>query len=66
MVQHFSSLPFLPSSVPSQCLWYNKYIKIDFKTIFSSSLSAKGIKFLGQFFQNNQQVKKWDEVINGI
>ena len=66
MVKHFSSLLFLPSSVASQCLWHNKYIKIGFKTIFSSSLSAKGINFLGQFFQNNQQVKKWNEVINGI
>ena len=41
--KHFSSLPSLPLSVASQCLWDNKYIKIDDKTIFSSSLSAKGI-----------------------
>ena len=46
----------------SQCLWYNEYIKIDNKTIFRSSLSAKGINFLGQLFQNNQQIKKWDEL----
>ena len=26
-------------------------------TIFSSSLSAKGINFVGQFFQSNQQIK---------
>ena len=41
----------------AQCLWHNKYIKIDDKTIFSSSLSAKGINFVGQLFQNNQQIK---------
>ena len=58
----FSSLPSLPSSVASQCLWHNKYIKIDNKTIFSFSLSAKGINFIGQLFQNNQQIKKWDEL----
>ena len=46
----------------AQCLWHNKYIKIDDKTIFSSSLSAKGINFVGQLFQNNQQIKKWDEL----
>ena len=56
--KNFSSLPSLPSSVASQCLWHNKYIKIDDKTIFSSSLSAKGINFVGQLFQNNQQIKK--------
>ena len=53
----FSSLPSLPS-----CVWHNKYIKIDDKTIFSSSLSAKGINFVGQLFQNNQQIDKWDEL----
>ena len=37
-------------------------LKIDDKTIFSSSLSAKGINFVGQLFQNNQQIKKWDEL----
>ena len=51
------SLPSSPSSVASQLLWHNKYIKIDDKTIFSSSLSAKGINFVGQLFQNNQQIK---------
>ena len=56
--KHFSSFPSLPSSVASQCLWHNKYIKVDDKTIFSSSLSAEGIIFVGQLFQNNQQIKK--------
>ena len=60
--KRFSSPPFVPSSVASQCLWHNKYIKIDDKTIFSSSLSAKGINFVGQLFQNNQQIKKWNEI----
>ena len=52
----------MPSSVASECLWHNKYIKIDDKTIFSSLLPAKGINFVGQLFQNNQQFKKWDEL----
>ena len=56
------SFPFLPSSVAAQCLWYNKYIKIDDKIIFTSSLSAEGINFVGQLFQNNQQIKKWNEL----
>ena len=58
MGKTFSSLPLLPSSVAAQCLWHNKYIKIDDKTTFSSPLSAKGINFVGQLFQNNQQIKK--------
>ena len=59
--KHFSSLPSQPSSVASHCLWFNKYIKIDDKTIFRSSLSTKEINFVRERFQNNQQIKKWDE-----
>ena len=59
--KRFSSFPSLPSSVASQGLCHNKYIKIDDKTIFCSSLSAKGINFVGKLFENNQQIKKWDE-----
>ena len=35
---------------------------MDNKTIFSFSLAAKAIKFMGQLFQNYQQIKKWDEL----
>ena len=42
--------------------WHNKYINIDDKTIFRSSLYAKGINFIGQLFENNQQIKKLDEL----
>ena len=56
------SFPSLPSSVASQHLWHNKYSKIDDKIIFSSSLSAKGINFVGQLCQNNQQIEKWEEL----
>ena len=59
--KRFSSFPSLSSSVASQGLCHNKYIKIDDKTIFCSSLSAKGINFVGKLFENNQQIKKWDE-----
>ena len=31
-------------------------------SIFNSSLSAKRINFVGQLFQNNRQIKRWDEL----
>ena len=62
MKNHFSSFPSSPSSVASQCLWNNKHIKIDYKTIFRSSLSTIGINLVDQLFQNNQQFKKGDEL----
>ena len=52
----------LPSSLAFQHLWQNKYIKIDDKTIFSSSLSSKGINSVDQLFQNNYQIKKYYEL----
>ena len=30
---------------------------MDDKTVFSASLSAKGINFVGQLFQNDKQIK---------
>ena len=53
--KNFLSFPSLPSFVASQYFWHSK-------VIFISSLSAKGINFVGQLFQNNQQLKKWDEL----
>ena len=32
------------------------------KTIFSSSLSAKGVNLVGQLLENNQQIKKWNKL----
>ena len=52
------SLPSLPSAVASQCLWHNKYIKIDDKTIVNSFYVLKEVNLLGQFFQNNQYFEK--------
>ena len=64
-MQNYTKLKFpaLPSNVASQCSWLHKYIKTYDKTIFDSSLSVKGINFVGQLFQNNKQIKKWDELI---
>ena len=55
MGKTFFVFSVLTSSVAFQCLWHNK-------NIFSSSLPAKGITFVGKLFQNNQQIKKWDEL----
>ena len=57
--KYFSCLPFLPGTTASQSLWFNKYIKIDNKSVFNFSLSVKGINFVGQLFQNKQQLKNW-------
>ena len=50
MGKTFFVFSVLTSSVVFQCLWHNKNIKIDDKTIFSFSLPAKGINFVGQHF----------------
>ena len=57
-------MPLLPSTVASQCLWHKYMIKIDDETIFNSSLYVKGKYFMGQLFQNNQQLLERTQ--NGI
>ena len=46
--------PYLHLLLPNV---YGIIMKIDDKTIFRSILSTKGINFIGQLFQNNQQIK---------
>ena len=58
-MKHFSCNPILPSMIASECLWYNKNIKIDGKTIYYQSLfSENGLNYVGQLFENNH-VKTW-------
>ena len=45
----FSS-PNLPSAIISQFIWFNKKIQIYKTRVFFSSLSDKGLNFVGQLF----------------
>ena len=56
--KHFSSLlSILPSTVASQCLWLNKYIKIDDKTIFSPHYLLKVLTLWVSSFKTIEKMK---------
>ena len=48
---NLSSSPSLPSGIPSQVTWYNKYIKVDNKTLYNFKISRKDINYFGQLFK---------------
>ena len=49
-----------PSGVLSQFLWYNSYVKIDNKPVYSKFFSTKNINFITQLFNMNGSVKNWN------
>ena len=54
----FNSTVTVPSTIVSQCLWYNKEIQVDNKSIYVSKISEKNINFWGQIFDNEGKIGK--------
>ena len=52
-----SSSPNLPSAIISQFIWFNKKIQIDKTHVFFSSLSDKGLNFVGQLFDRDGKLE---------
>jgi len=55
-----SSPVTLPSTVVSQCIWFNKDIQVDGKSIYYPSFARKNLDFLGQFLDENGKIISWD------
>ena len=58
--KYFIASPITPSCVSSQFLWYNSYIKIDNKAVYSKFFSTKNINFITQLFNTDGSVKNWN------
>ena len=54
----------LPSTITSQFLWFNKYIKVDRKCIYFRDFSKKGLNFVGQLFDLEGKLKNWTPIKN--
>ena len=52
--QSLSGSPETFSQIPSQFLWFNKYIQIEGTVIHFPKFSNKGINFLSQLFENGR------------
>ena len=46
----------------SEFIWFNSNIKIDSKPVHSSSFSDKNLNFIGQLFNNNGNIKPWEDI----
>ena len=62
--ENLSSSLSLPLAIASQVIWYNKYIKVDNKTLYNFKISWKDINFVGQLFKCDGKPKLWEELKN--
>ena len=60
--KYYSTEPLIPSTIGSQNLWFNRFIKIDHKVIFLKEFSEKNFNFLIQLFDEKGRLKKWENI----
>ena len=56
----FSSPVTVPSTIVSQCLWFNKEIQVGNKCVYFSKFAEKDINFVGQYFDSAGKLKSWE------
>ena len=54
----------LPSTITSQFLRFNKYIKLDGKCIYFRDFKKKGLNFVGKLFDLDGKLKNWTAIKN--
>ena len=52
----------LPSCILPNFLWFNNHILIEKKSIFFCDFSDKGLNFVYQLFNNNENIKSWSSI----
>ena len=60
----YSRQPTVPSTISSQFLWFNTFIKVDNTVIHKKHFSENHINFVNDFFDANGNVKSWKDVVN--
>ena len=61
-INNCTAKPTLPSMILSEFTWFNSNIKVDRKPIRFSFFSNKNINFLGQLFNENPNIKPWEDI----
>ena len=62
MNKNFTSKLALPSMTLSEVICFNSNIKVDSKPVTFSFFSDKNLKFVGQLFNNNVNIKTWKDL----
>ena len=60
----FFCSPNVPSSISSQCLWYNSYLKTDKKPLFYKEFSNKNINYVSNLLSDFSEIKSWEKVMD--
>ena len=60
--RNLSVSSYIPSTITSQVIWFNKHIKIDIKSLCNNSLADQGINHVGQLFKENGMTKAWLDI----
>ena len=61
-ISNYTAKPTLPSMIFSEFIWFNSNIKVDSKLVHFSVFSDKNLKFIGQLFNKNRNVKTWEDI----
>ena len=60
--KYYSNQPSLPSTIVSQYLWFNSFIKIDNKVVFHEKFWEKIINFVDDLILKNGKFKTWEQI----
>ena len=60
--KYYSNQPSLPSTIVSQYLWFNSFIKIDNKVVFHRKFSEKNINLVNDLIKENGKLKTWEHI----
>ena len=61
-INNYTAKPTLPSMILSEFIWFNSYIKVDNKPVHFSFFSDKKVNFIGQLFNENGNIKLWEDI----
>ena len=56
---YYTSPPTLPSTISSQYLWFNTFIKIENRVVYYKEFSDNQINYVCDFFDRNGNLKSW-------
>ena len=61
-INNRTAKPTLPSMILSEFIWFNSNIKVYSKPVNFSFLSDKNLNFIGQLFNDNGNMKPWEDI----
>ena len=61
---YYTSPPTLPSTISSQYLWFNTFIKIGNRVVYYKEFSDNQINYVCDFFDRNGNLKSWVNLVH--